>query len=725
MITISVDTETLGLDLYHSARPFFVTTCADNGSDDWQIRHWEWPVDPKTRIPTIPEDDVRQVRAYLDTADVLVAQNAKFDVTALESIGMYSGRDDISTVSGCEGSFPWHKVEDTLVASHMLYTSRKHDLTSLVTQYLNDDPDHPCDIAPFEKAVQECCESARRETRKKSFVEVYGDWKTAKKGMPGMPSAKEKCWKYDMWLPLAMAVECEYPPNHPFYTVLEEYSNADSEHTLAVWYTLKRKIEQRQLWKIYKSRMAVIPIAQRMERDSVTGSITRAREQGNTYRKEREFLIKGCVSLAREQHDYPLKLPNSGTNDSLSTFVFKTLNLPAVKRSAKTNEPSLDKDCLEHYVKTTPPGLALDFVTALEKKRKCDTALQYLEGYERFWIPKGKNEFKMHPFLNPCGTVQLRWSSSNPNSQNISKQEGFNLRYAFGPDPGYEWWSLDYQNLELRIPTFESKETKLMEVFLKPKEPPYFGSYHLVVFDVLHPEMFKEFGAKCKDEFESTWYQWVKNGNFGMIYGCGKKKADATFKVPGAFEIMRERFPNIAKLSEKQMSDARKYGYVQTIPDRSVDPDRGFPIMASRTDRGDVLPTTPLNYHVSGTACQATAKAMVRSQKQLDCWARADEWKRKFGKKIAGRPTKDAHMKMQVHDELVFCLPKSKVDPKVDLDAEKENGGHLGHFDYKSNLGYVRVLQKEMEKSGDDIGMPLPVGVEYNADNWAEVTLKC
>ena len=52
---------------------------------------------------------------------------------------------------------------------------------------------------------------------------------------------------------------------------------------------------------------------------------------------------------------------------------------------------------------------------------------------------------KLHTSLNMCGTDTLRWSSNNPNSQNISKKEGFNLRYAFGPAPGREWWSLDGQ----------------------------------------------------------------------------------------------------------------------------------------------------------------------------------------------------------------------------------------------------------------------------------------
>jgi DNA polymerase I-like protein with 3'-5' exonuclease and polymerase domains len=89
-----------------------------------------------------------------------------------------------------------------------------------------------------------------------------------------------------------------------------------------------------------------------------------------------------------------------------------------------------------------------------------------------------------------------------------------------------------------------------------------------------------------------------------------------------------------------------------------------------------------------------TTKAMLR------CWAELEQW-RKEGF--------DAHLIMQVHDELVFDLPRG-ADP-----VENPEG---------SNLGKVRVLQKLMEQGGEDYGIPTPVGIEYHIDNWSEgVTL--
>lgn len=700
---LALDCETTGLDLFHEARPYFVTSCDDEGNQ----LHWEWPVDPKTRIPLIPEGAVDEIRDLIERADRIVFQNGKFDITALASIGI----DD----------FPWEKVEDTLIAGHLLYTSQKHTLDAMVLQYLGDDISH------HEDALEKACQEARRLVRTKRFREEYGVWRIADKDEEGMPSVKGKMWKQDMWLLLAIAQECEYPPDHPYWNLVERYANADSYWTLALWGEMERLLHERDLYDeyrdgIYRERMKVIPVAYEMERRGVTLSGDR------TYKLMEEFTERRTVHIGdleriAEREGYRLKMPKSGNNDSLTDFVFKHLKLPVIKRNKPSKKeprgsPTLDKGVIEELSLTLPAGsIGLEFIMALQQKRRLDTGLQYMEGYQRYWLPAGAwNPYEeqlwylLHPSLNPTGTVQLRWSSSNPNAQNISKQKGYNLRYIFGPAEGREWWSLDAQNIELRIPAFESGEIDLINVFLRPKDPPYYGSYHLVVFDLLHPEKFKQYGKDCKDEFESTEYQWVKNGNFSFIYGAQKKKCDATFKVKDAFEKVRYRFPKIAELSDRQLNLARERGYVETIPDKTVNPRRGFPIMASRTDDGYVMPTTPLNYHVSGTAMWWTQQAMVKCHDQLREWK-----KRKF----------DAFITMQVHDEMVFDLPKSRVSPAIDLEKEKKLGQYLPLSEYKSNLGKVRVLQRLMESCGENISVPTPVGVEYNAENWADISLKC
>jgi hypothetical protein len=234
-------------------------------------------------------------------------------------------------------------------------------------------------------------------------------------------------------------------------------------------------------------------------------------------------------------------------------------------------------------------------------------------------------------------------------------------------------------------------------VFNRPNDPPYFGSYHLVVFDTLHPELFAQHGKKCKDLFESTWYQWVKNGNFAVIYGAQEATADRTYRVKGAFNKIRNRFPRIAQLSDQQIRYATKHGYIETVPDKNVCPERGYPLLCARSDWGQVLPTIPLNYYVSGTAMWWTMKAMIRVDEFL-CYLND-------GGTFAGRKWPGGyHMAMQVHDELVNDFPSGK-------------GKGERPQDY--NTPVAMEVARLMELGGDDIDVPTPVGTEYHEHDWS------
>jgi hypothetical protein len=364
------------------------------------------------------------------------------------------------------------------------------------------------------------------------------------------------------------------------------------------------------------------------------------------------------------------------------------LGLPLLRghKIGKSGAPSLDKLTLEAYETILPlQSKQLAFVKSLQEKRKIDTAVTYLKGYKRFWQDTEHPGYHvLHGSANPTGTQTLRWSFSNPNSANVSAQSEHNLRYAFGPVPGREWYSMDGQNLELRIPSYEAGEKDAIYVFEHPNDPPYFGSYHLLVFDSIHPDKFREHGKKVKDLYASSLYSWIKSLNFAMIYGCQEETGDRAAHVVGAFKKVRHRFPKIAALADKQIAFANKYGYVTTIPDRKVDPDQGYPICCTRTEYGRILPTVPLNYHVQSTAMWWTSTAMVSCHNQLKEWQNEDGF--------------DLYMPLQVHDELVFDTIK------IDND----------------NLWRIAALKRLMEGSGDRIGVPTPVSVERHVDNWSE-----
>ncbi len=699
---ISIDCETNGIDFRHGARPFFVTICSDNPDGSLNDPEcWEWDINPLTRKPTIIAEDLRQIRERLKQPSVL--QNRKFDFHALSTIGIH---------------LPWNPGHCTLRAAHVLASNQRHDLTYLSSFYL----DH--DIKPYEERLEQAVKAARTLAKKR-----FPKWRLAKVGDPMMPSikGKEKAkaekgteegspWRCDMWLPRALAKELGHPLSHPWWSVLRDYSNADSVVTLALWHVMEAELNRRGLYEIYLECIKALPSICKMEANSVTCIKSHAEVLKKDFGASSQSCLKRCVELSDGLID---KLPVNGRSKALESVVFGKFGLSHPKRTDKGN-PSMDKEVLSDWIDQLEPGSPPhEFIHNLQHYRKRQTALSYIHSYEKFWLPiedglaspEEVEHYRLYPTYNPTGTVTLRGSMSNPNGQQISKQglaelgdlhkreedqkKKKNLRWMFGPSYDREWWSMDGQNLEMRIPAFEVDEKDLVYIFEHPDEGPYYGSYHLAICDLLYPDLFKKWGKGFKVEFEDTFYQWVKNGNFAVLYGAQQKKADLTYHVHGAFEKIRRRFPRIAALADRMKAFAEIHGYVETIPDQSLDQGRatlglrkGYPLLCSRTNWGKILPTTPLNYHVQGTACYWMMKAMIRCHDQLEAW------------NVDGY---SGLIILQVHDELVFDLPKGN-----------------GREPWKTNLPRVRKLKHLMELGGRDISVPTPCSMEYHASTWAE-----
>lgn len=700
---IAIDSETTGLDFYHGAAPYFVTICKEDGTQ----HHFEWDVDPLTRKVNILEEDKWQILKIVEESDGIVGQNVKFDIGALYSVGMFKYGDNCT--------WPWEMTDDTLLVAHLFASNQSKTLTDLAIHYLG------IDIEPYEVHIKGATQEARRKVRSE-----YPKWRIASDALPEMPSAKGECWKYDMWLPRAYALRKGYPKEHPWMTSLRDYSNADSAVTLALWkgrgqwHGMETELKKRDLWEIYLTRRKLIRILFLMEHRGLTVSKQELARLEEEYICESNNLEEVCRDIANG-YRFDLTLPKGGVNNSLRNFLFEVMRLPPIRNpKSKTLTPSLDKNAIDHYISTLPQGVEGDnrytFISCLRDKRKRDTAVTFLRSYRKFWLPLEsgpvkvvpndgvslvekikrrmalKDWYVLHPSFNLTGTDTLRMSSSSPNSQQISKLEGFNLRKCFGPSPGREWWSLDAKNLELRIPAYEAGEKDMIEIFEKPNDPPYFGSYHLLIFDLLHPQLFKEHGKKCKDIFESTWYQWVKNGNFAVLYGCQETKADDTYHVKGAYKKIRHRFPRIAALADSQIAMANRLGYVETIPDKALKCQRGYPILCTRSEYGKVLPTVPLNYHIQSSACYWMGTAMLECQDYLDQLNNSDGGKSGY------------YMILNVHDELVFDFPKKEI-----VDGDNNSG----------NLAVVREIKRRMEKCGDRIGVPTPVSCELHRENWS------
>ncbi len=613
-------------------------------------------------------------------------------------------------------------------------------------------------VEPFEIHLKKACHEARRLTRNKDFINRYGMWRIADEGLPEMPSAKkssekakkgvedESPWKFDCWLPRAIAKELDYPVpqydcehewndwncnkcgGHWWWIILSEYSNSDSLTTYYLWPVHKKELHAREQWPIYSEKLKQVQIVHELGHRGLSTYGVSLDALENEYRIESQTAKDTCLSIAKK-YNYDLILPKSGANGSLREFIFDVMKVPVSKTTDK-GSPSMDKEAMEGWLGLLDKGSDnWTFIRSLKAARKRDTALGYMASYRKYQLPKVtpfdllagdtalEDWYTLYCSVNPTATGTTRLSCSNPNLQQVSKQEtmceeclgegcetcGYtgedlhSMRSIFRPAPGREMWSMDAKNIELRIPAYESGEDDLIALFEKSDEPPFYGSNHMLNFSIIYDDIWRDelravgidkVGPHCKKKYASGPYAFVKAGGLAMQYQCGKAKADATFRRPG-FDKLKSKFSRLDALNRKCVSFAKQHGYVETIPDKTIDPHHGYRLYCSRHESGHIKDTVPLNYRVQGSAGWWMIKGMNRCEVQLREW------------RLAGC---DCWMALTVHDELVFDFPKGTHPTEP----------------WRTNLPKIRKLQMLLEEGGDDIGIPTPTSCEYHAESWAK-----
>lgn len=644
-LPIGIDTETTGVDIWHGCRPFFVSTyCHMRAYNQEPQLYWEWDVDPLTRTVLPPKEDLAAIESLLSDQPI-VLHNPKFDVRALQFTGIQN--------------LDWDLIEDTLVASHCVDSLMSHKLKDLCLHYLDINND---DERELQKAVNDC----RRQARKLK-------WRIANEGDPHFPGVKkgkkgEGWWKYDMWLPRAIAQHDNLHKSHPYWTICKRYAMLDAERTAHLWIHLHEGLKELELLDQYEIRRKNLETTHTMEQRGVSVSLTALADAKAKYGLAAEKYEGRCCNIAGGT------IENLGSPKQLQKVLYEQLNLEPVKET-KTGY-STDKETLEYLrEKAYPNSKQYHFLNCLLKARQNTTGVNYLDSYQRFGCPPISPDnpkqsklvqhiiddyIALHPGINTTATRTTRSASSDPNEQNISKKEDFNLREVFCPYPGREWYSSDYSNIEMRLFAYASGDKQMIEAF----ETGY--KVHLIMCEILWPNEWKrcqKLGLDFSKEYEATLYQWTKNGNFSLIYGAQKHRADTTYHQAGAYETIRHRMPQIDSFMEKMTNLARSQGYVTTMG--------GYRLYVPRNK-----PYAAVNYFIQGSAGWYLILANNRIHDYL-------------------KSKPDHYQIMCVHDELDFDFPIQR------------------------NYTVLSRIADIMELSGKELGVHVPVSVEQHRKSWA------
>ncbi|MEH2392141.1 MAG: DNA polymerase I [Nostoc sp.] len=328
---------------------------------------------------------------------------------------------------------------------------------------------------------------------------------------------------------------------------------------------------------------------------------------------------------------------NLNSPKQLSEILFNKLNLDSKKsRKTPTGFYSTDAATLENLQGDHP------FVDALLEYRTLHKLFStYVKAIPKLVRPDTQ---RVHTDFNQTVTDTGRLSSSNPNLQNIPIGTAFSrqIRKAFLPEPGWLMVAADYSQIELRILAHLSQEPILVQAYQQNED------VHTVTARLVFE----------KEDVTSDERRLAKTINFGVIYGMGSLRFSRSTGIDKTIanqfiKRFNERYPKVFAYLERVKKEAISLGYVETILGRRryfdftnnslrklkgsnpEDIDLSKLKNLGADDAG--LLRSAANAPIQGSNADIIKIAMVRLHEVLNNY--------------------QAHLLLQVHDELVFEIP--------------------------------------------------------------------
>jgi DNA polymerase I len=406
--------------------------------------------------------------------------------------------------------------------------------------------------------------------------------------------------------------------------IIIPYAKADVEMTMALWkhYQKLSVIDN----KVYKFECSLIPVVVDIVRQGMKVDTAFAKtEAERTTARAIEIL-----SQAKEQYG----LENIGSNEQLAEFLKrevidklgKNLMDYPITQASKDNptqvpQLSMDAIALQEYEHPIVP-LAIEYRDMIKMN---GTYLQPM-------LTLTDKEGRLHASLNQTGARTGRFSSSNPNLQNIPRSGGcVDVRHGFVPrDASHKLLLVDLSQIELRVLAHYTQDKGMVGPLTDRS-----GDLHAATAQLMFGEVTKKYRTIAKTL------------NFAVIYGAGSKKLrdtlnralpDANFTLEQTADFKGKyytSFPGVQQFKwriEKLVLDRgnkERIGYVDGLSGRRY---------YCETDAAYRI----LNYLVQGES------AMYFKKKMIDVF-----------QLLKGKQTKLINV---VHDEFIFDLHKDEED---------------------------------------------------------------
>ena len=403
-----------------------------------------------------------------------------------------------------------------------------------------------------------------------------------------------------------------------------DYAAADAHQTYRLVSVLQHMVhEQGQEKLLYDIEMPLVSILFEMEQTGIIVNTDVLDQLRGTLHNELTTIHNKIIEYLGPEHAHI----NLNSPQQVAHILFTVLGLTPVQKTAGKTGYSTSHEVLKKLAQVHPvPDLIVRYRELFKLK---STYVDTLGGYIN------PETGRVHTSFSQTSTATGRLSSSSPNLQNIpldSYDHGVHIRMAFQTPENHLFLAADYSQIELRILAHMSGDNALKQAFLENKD--------------IHSETAARLFDIAESDVTSMQRQLAKRINFSIIYGLTPYGLSQDLNISRQqaktyIDTYMAQYPQVTQWMDDIVAFTKEHGYVQTMWGRR----RYIPsIHDDNKTVFDLAKRAAINTAVQGTAADLMKAAMIAVHSDLR------------------NAHPDVAMILQVHDELIFSVPRKHID---------------------------------------------------------------
>ena len=400
-----------------------------------------------------------------------------------------------------------------------------------------------------------------------------------------------------------------------------QYAVEDADITWQLKQHFEKELTAADNQDLFRSvELPLVPVLTSMEKEGINLNVAFLNEFAVELEQDSSRLQSKIFEQAGEEF-------NLASPKQLGPILFDKLKLVDKPKKTKTGQYSTAEDVLSYLAKDHK--IVADILNWRSTQKLLST---YVNALPEEIHPKTG---RIHTVYNQAVAATGRLSSNAPNLQNIPirTERGQQVRKAFIPrDSDHVLLAADYSQIELRIIAALSKDPSMVAAF-KNKE------------DIHATTAAKVFNISL-DKVTRSQRSNAKTVNFGIIYGVSafglSQQTDLSrSESKELIDTYYASYPKLKAYMSSQIDFARENGYVTTVLGR-----RRYlkDILSQNAIVRGAAERNAINAPIQGSAADIIKIAMINIHDKI----KKGNW--------------NAKMLLQVHDELVFDVPKTEVD---------------------------------------------------------------